>query len=61
MHSRASPDGQTIRKSSIHDTGAFAARDIPRGTKIIEYVGERINKTEGKWRTDTLLAKSKDT
>jgi SET domain-containing protein len=35
-----------FRKSSIHGTGAFAAREIPRQTRIIEYTGERISKSE---------------
>jgi hypothetical protein len=61
MPSKPSPSWHVVRESSIHNTGVFAARDIPRGTKIIEYVGERINKTEGKRRADALLAKSKDT
>jgi Proteins containing SET domain len=35
-----------FRKSAIHGTGAFAAREIPRETRIIEYTGERISKSE---------------
>jgi uncharacterized protein len=35
-----------IRSSSIHGTGGFAARDLKADTHIIEYVGERITKTE---------------
>jgi SET domain-containing protein len=31
-----------LRRSRIQGTGAFAITDIPRGTRIIEYVGERI-------------------
>ena len=61
MASQPPPDWYVVRTSRIHNTGVFAARDIPRGTKIIEYVGERINKTEGKRRADALLAQSKDT
>src|SRR5690606_34208225 len=33
-----------VRQSSIHNRGVFAARDIPEGTRIIEYLGERITK-----------------
>ncbi len=36
----------TIRPSGIHGTGAFARRPIPAGTRVIEYVGERISKAE---------------
>ena len=35
-----------FRSSSIHGTGAFAAKPILRGTPVIEYVGERITKEE---------------
>ena len=36
----------SIRSSSIHGTGGFARRDIPAGERILEYVGERIDKPE---------------
>jgi SET domain-containing protein len=32
-----------VRRSSIHGRGVFAARDIPKGTRIIEYRGARIS------------------
>ena len=32
-----------VRESSIHGRGVFAARPIARGTRIIEYTGERIS------------------
>ncbi len=32
-----------VRRSSIHGRGVFAARDIPKGTRIIEYRGVRIS------------------
>ena len=35
-----------IRTSSIQGRGAFATRPIRKGTRIIEYVGERISHTE---------------
>jgi SET domain-containing protein len=35
-----------LRGSAIHGLGAFAVQDIPKGTKIIEYAGERINNAE---------------
>lgn len=31
-----------VKKSGIHGKGLFAAEEIPWGTKIIEYKGERI-------------------
>ncbi|HKO14871.1 MAG TPA: SET domain-containing protein-lysine N-methyltransferase [Gemmatimonadaceae bacterium] len=35
-----------LRHSPIQGLGAFAKRDIPRGTRIIEYVGEKISVAE---------------
>jgi SET domain-containing protein len=33
-----------VRQSSIHATGCFAACDIKKGDKVIEYVGPHISK-----------------
>jgi len=41
-----------IRRSSIQGRGAFATRFIPRGTRIIEYTGERITHKEADARYD---------
>jgi hypothetical protein len=35
-----------FQPSPIHGFGGFAARTIPAGTRIIEYIGERISKEE---------------
>jgi hypothetical protein len=35
-----------FRPSPIHGQGGFAAREIPGGTRVIEYVGNRITKDE---------------
>ena len=40
----------TIRQSSIHSRGVFAARDVKKGDRIIEYIGERITKAESERR-----------
>lgn len=42
----ASTDWLEFRGSGIHGTGGFARREIPRGTWVIEYVGEKIDKAE---------------
>ena len=34
------------RQSQIHGSGLFAAKFIPAGTQIIEYVGEKITKQQ---------------
>jgi hypothetical protein len=39
-----------VRRSGIHGRGVFARRDIAKGGKIIEYVGERIGKAESERR-----------
>ena len=36
----------SFRRSRIHGMGGFARKDIPVGTRLIEYVGERITKAE---------------
>ena len=48
-----------VKNSKIHHRGVFAKKDIPIGTKIIEYVGEKITKAESDKRADTLLEKYK--
>lgn len=40
-----------VRGSEIHGRGMFAVVEIPRGTRVIEYTGERISKAEG-WRRE---------
>ena len=39
-----------IEKSKIHNNGVFAKIDIKKGTKIIEYVGEKVSKNEAENR-----------
>lgn len=36
-----------VRNSSIHGKGVYAKRDIPKGTRIIEYVGRIVSSKEG--------------
>ncbi len=36
----------SIRNSPIHGRGVFALRRIPKGTRVIEYLGERISQDE---------------
>ncbi|HZT04827.1 MAG TPA: SET domain-containing protein-lysine N-methyltransferase [Steroidobacteraceae bacterium] len=35
-----------VRSSPVHGMGAFALRRIPKGTRIIEYLGERVSHRE---------------
>jgi SET domain-containing protein len=47
-----SPTGGTaqplveVRASPLHGLGVFALRRIPRGTRVLEYLGERISHEE---------------
>lgn len=50
-----------VKKSSIHNKGVFAACDIPEGTRIIEYIGEKITKAESDRRGVALFEESQKT
>jgi uncharacterized protein len=54
--SRPSKNGRaplyTVRSSKIHGRGVFAARYIRKGTRIVEYTGERIDNDEADRRYD---------
>ena len=39
-----------IRNSGIHDRGLFSSKRIPEGSLIVEYIGEKIGKTESERR-----------
>ena len=41
-----------VRSSDIHGRGVFAARRIRKGTRIVEYRGERIDNDEADQRYD---------
>lgn len=45
MTKKAQP-WHTVQRSPLHGNGVFAARDIPAGTRIIEYLGARITPEE---------------
>jgi SET domain-containing protein len=48
-----------VKNSRIHGRGVFAKCDIPKGTRIIEYVGEKITKAESDRRAEKFLEKAK--
>jgi uncharacterized protein len=50
-----------VKRSSIHNQGVFAARDIPAGTRIIEYIGEKISKAESDRRGMALFKEASQT
>jgi len=47
-----------VRDSPIHGRGIYASRDIPSGTRIIEYEGERITKAESERRDEARAARA---
>ncbi|GIU69958.1 MAG: hypothetical protein KatS3mg002_1194 [Candidatus Woesearchaeota archaeon] len=49
-----------IRKSEIHNKGAYAIKDIPKGTIIAIYKGEKITKEESEKRANERLKKHKE-
>ena len=49
-----------VKDSKIHSTGVFAKKFIPEGTRIIEYVGEKITKAESNRRADIPLSRHKN-
>ena len=49
----------TKKKSGVHGWGIFAKLNIPKGTHIIEYVGEKITKAEADRRGPLLIEYAK--
>jgi len=41
-----------VRNSPLHGLGVFATEHIPKGTRIIEYLGERVSHAEADRRYD---------
>jgi SET domain-containing protein len=41
-----------LRQSKIHGRGVYARKDIPKGTRLIEYAGELISNAEADRRYD---------
>lgn len=48
-----------VKESGIHSNGVFTNIDIKKGTKIIEYLGEKITKQEAEIRCDKMFEMSK--
>jgi len=46
-----------VKKSSVHGKGIVAIKNIKKGTRIIEYIGEKILKSEGDKRSEKRLTK----
>jgi len=46
-----------VKKSKVHGTGVFATENIKNNTSIIEYIGEKITKSEGDKRSTARIKK----
>ncbi len=46
-----------VKKSSIHASGVFATKIIPKNTRIIEYIGEKVLRKEGNRRSENRIKK----
>ncbi len=46
-----------IKTSGVHGKGMFAKKDITKGTKIIEYIGQKITRSEGDRRSEKRIKK----
>ena len=55
---RAHSEWVEVRNSGIHGSGVFAAKDIPNETRIMEYLGEHIDKEESERRAVAQLEKA---
>jgi SET domain-containing protein len=50
-----------VRSSKIHGKGIFARKDIPKGTNVIEYVGNIVSRKEGDRIAEEQYVKSRKT
>lgn len=46
-----------VKKSKIHNSGVFANTNIKKGEKIIQYIGEKILRSEGDRRSEKRIKK----
>jgi len=49
-----------VQDSGIHGSGVYASRDLTAGEKIIEYVGEKIDKAESERRAWAQYARAEE-
>ncbi len=46
-----------VKHSKIHGHGVFATKNIKKNTKIIQYVGEKLTRSEGNKRSEQRIKK----
>lgn len=52
-------DTLEIRKSKTHGKGLYTTVEIPKGARVIEYVGEKVDQKEAERRSDLQEERSK--
>lgn len=50
-----------VRQSGIHQRGLFARRSIPKGARVIEYIGDRVIKPESERRSNEQMERATKT
>ena len=45
------------KKSPLHGSGLFAKNDIKKGSKVIQYIGDKVTKKEGDKRAEIRLSR----
>ncbi|MDA0767965.1 MAG: SET domain-containing protein-lysine N-methyltransferase [Verrucomicrobia bacterium] len=61
LKERAKSEWCAVQESGIHGAGVYATMLIPAGTRIIEYVGEKIDKEESERRAWAQMAQAEMT
>lgn len=61
MPASPNPPWHIVRNSAIHNQGVFAACDIPKGTRILDYKGHKISKAESVRRGNAQIEDSSKT
>ena len=46
-----------VKNSSVHGSGVFATKNISKNTNIIQYIGEKVTKSEGDRRSSLRIKK----
>ena len=46
-----------VKKSKIHGHGIVATTNIKKGTRVIEYIGEKVTRAEGNKRSENRIKK----
>jgi uncharacterized protein len=49
---RRTPSSIEVRDSALHGLGVFATKRIKKGTRVVEYLGERVSHAEADRRYD---------